>query len=526
MHVSLKMFLSVFLLTAPPAFPQSLIKLSVDAKAARHPINPNIYGIANGVDPAFAQEIKLPNTRWGGDATSRYNWQVDASNSGKDWYFMGGAGVSTPIPGAQVDQMIHKYLPASTTPLITIPIIPFVNKTSDWNCSYPVSLYGAQASVNPYVHPNGGDCGNGVTLNGDQLLDTAVYANHIDNSPDLQKGWMEHLLSTFGKFPAHAPWFFQLDNEPGGWGNTHVDVEPDGATYDTIFELGRKYAAMVKAAHPPAQILGPSDFTHAGWVGTGPDQAEHNGLYSGQWYLKKMAAYEKRNGVRLLDYFDEHYYPTGGSGDQWTLDVTRSLWDPTYNSGSWFEQYYGSIQLIPRFKSWINDYYPGTKLAISEYSFGPNTGLVNALAQADVLGIFGREGADFANLWTIPDPAQPVAYSFRLFRNYDGQGSEFGDIGISSTSTDQSQLAIYGAIRRADHSLTLLVINKTLTAMQTGVSLANFHPANTAETFSYSAANLNAIVPGASLPVDAQGFSTNFPARSATMIVLPGAEPN
>jgi hypothetical protein len=62
--------------------------------------------------------------------------------------------------------------------------------------------------------------------------------------------------------------------------------------------------------------------------------------------------------------------------------------------------------------------------------------------------------------------------------------------------------------------------------MQTGVSLANFHPANTAETFSYSAANLNAIVPGASLPVDAQGFSTNFPARSATLIVLPGAERN
>jgi hypothetical protein len=95
------------------------VDLSIDAKANRHPIDPNIYGIANGVDAKFAQEIKLPNTRWGGDATTRYNWQVDSSNSGKDWYFMGGTGGSHPTAGAQVDQMILNYRPAGTTPLIT-----------------------------------------------------------------------------------------------------------------------------------------------------------------------------------------------------------------------------------------------------------------------------------------------------------------------------------------------------------------------------------------------------------------------
>jgi hypothetical protein len=84
---------------------------------------------------------------------------------------------------------------------------------------------------------------------------------------------------------------------------------------------------------------------------------------------------------------------------------------------------------------------------------------------------------------SLPEPTQPVAYSFRLFRNYDGQGSEFGDIGIRSTSTDQSQLSIYGAIRSNDHSLTVLVINKTQTAIQTPVSITNFRPAGTGKTF-------------------------------------------
>src|SRR5579875_3209034 len=107
--------------TAPP-------QLSVDAAAGIHSIDPNIYGMANyGLDPQFAREIALPNTRWGGDGTTRYNWQVDSSNSGGDWYFVGGSGVAQPIPGGQVDTMIDTYRPAGSWPLITIPIIPYVN---------------------------------------------------------------------------------------------------------------------------------------------------------------------------------------------------------------------------------------------------------------------------------------------------------------------------------------------------------------------------------------------------------------
>ena len=54
--------------------------LTVDVTADRHPISPFIYGLAYP-DPALAREIRLPINRWGGDATTRYNWQVDSSNS-------------------------------------------------------------------------------------------------------------------------------------------------------------------------------------------------------------------------------------------------------------------------------------------------------------------------------------------------------------------------------------------------------------------------------------------------------------
>src|SRR5208282_3037641 len=123
---------------------QTAPALAVDAAGSPHPIHPDIYGIANyGLDATYAEQIQVPNIRWGGDGTTRYNWQVDSSNSGFDWYFMGGDGNANPVPSASVDLMINTYKTAHAGALITIPIIPYVNSTSAWTCSFPTSVYGA-----------------------------------------------------------------------------------------------------------------------------------------------------------------------------------------------------------------------------------------------------------------------------------------------------------------------------------------------------------------------------------------------
>ena len=502
---------------------QSTPTLAVDATASQHPINPNIYGIANyGLDATYAEQIQVPNIRWGGDGASRYNWEVDSSNSGFDWYFMGGNGVANPVPGATADLMINTYKPANAGALITIPIIPYVNSASAWNCSFPTSVYGAQQSTNPYVHPNGENCGNSISSTGAQLLDTDISANNIKNSVSLQQGWLEHLVATFGTAAKGGVPFYQLDNEPSGWGNTHRDLEPGGATYNTIISLGQQYAALAKQVDPSAMVLGPSDFTLGGWIGT-PSQQKN--LYAGQYYLQQMAAYDQKYGERVLDYFDEHYYPQFTNPAS-QLASTRTFWDPTYNGGTWVEQYYfdGPMQLIPRFRQWIAQYYPGTRLSFSEYSIDSGKKLItDALAEADVLGIFGWQGVDFANMWNPPAPTDPIAYAFRLFRNYDGQGSQFGNTSVSASSTNQAKLSIYGSLRSSDGALTLIVLNKTTSAIQTSVSLADFTPGPSAAVYSYSGADLQQISALGNISVTPTGFSYNFPAYSATVFVVPGA---
>jgi hypothetical protein len=492
--------------------------LTVDASASRHPISPEIYGIVSyGLDATFAKEIQVPNIRWGGDGTTRYNWQVDSSNSGFDWYFMGGNGETTPVPSASADLMVKTYKPADA--LITIPIIPYVNKLAAWNCSFPVSVYGAQQSTNPYVHPNGDNCGNSIAANGTQLIDNNIYANHIDNTTSLQQQWVQHLVSTFGTAANGGVRFYQLDNEPFGWSNTHRDVMPTQADYPTITQLGQQYAAAVKQADSTALILGPSDFTLGGWVG---NTSQQGGLFAGQYYLQQMAAYDKAHGQRILDYFDEHYY-FNTSTPAAQLASTRTLWDPTYNGGTWVEQYdfNGPMQLIPRFRSWISANYPGTLLSLSEYSIDSGQkSIVDAIAEMDVLGIFGREPLDFANMWSAPGTQDPIAYAFRMFRNYDGNGSQFGDTSISAVSSDQGSLSIYAAQRSSDNAVTILVINKTTTALTSAIALANLSPPATAQVYSYSQASLTSIAHPSDVAITSGSVSYTFPGYSAVLFVV------
>ncbi len=185
------------------------------------------------------------------------------------------------------------------------------------------------------------------------------------------------------------------------------------------------------------------------------------------------------------------------------------------------------MQLIPRFQNWIQTYYPGTKLSFSEYSFASGTNpLVDMLTETDVLGIYGRQGLDFANMWNVPAPTAPLAYSFRIYRNYDGAGSQFGDTSVNSTSTDQSQLSVYGALRSSDGVLTVVAINKTTSPIQTALTLANFNSTANAAVYTYSNANLSQIVAGTPVALASNALNYNFPAYSATVLVFtPQAAP-
>lgn len=513
--------------------------LTVDVAVDRHPISADIYGINdNPVDPAFARELRLPVSRWGGDATTRYNWEVDASNSGDDWFFMAGSGQEHPTPGGSADQFVERAKAAGGKALLTIPIIDYIDRVSRWDCSFPVSLFGPQQKVNPYVHPvvNGQqtDAGNGHKPDGTIIVPdkAAILRVHIPNSPAHQQAWIRHLIGRFGTAAKGGVAIYQMDNEPAGWANTHRDVHPDPPAYPEIVAKTFLYARAVKEADPTASVLGPGDFGWAAYVG---DPKKTGGLWNAEYYLRRLHDDQQEHGMRLLDYFDEHYYPTTNdglgalglapAGDAATkalrLESTRSLWDPGYVEKDWIGKYFGAIRLIPRMREWVAKNYPGTKTAITEYNWGGLESINGAIAQADVLGIFGRERLDLATLWGPPRPDQPGAFAFRIYRNYDGQGGQFGDVWVHAQSDNQGRLAVYGAQRTHDGALTLVILNKTGEDLTSHLRLTHFTPASAAQIYRYSAADLKAIQRQPDQPVAPDGFTATFPANSITLAVLP-----
>ena len=159
-------------------------------------------------------------------------------------------------------------------------------------------------------------------------------------------------------------------------------------------------------------------------------------------------------GRRLLDVFTLHCYPQENNVGSDAVDSatellrnesTRVFWDTNYTDPSWIANI---IALIPRMKNWVATNYPGTKIGITEYNWGAEPYINGATAQADIDGIFGREGLDLATRWTTPDPSTPTYLAMKMYRNYDGNKSTFGDTSILTTVPDPDNLSAFA--RRAD----------------------------------------------------------------------------
>ncbi len=177
-----------------------------------------------------------------------------------------------------------------------------------------------------------------------------------------------------------------------------------------------------------------------------------------------------------------HYYPQGGEyGNDTSTTMqqlrnrsTRSLWDPAYVDQSWIAT---QVQLIPRLKSWTATHYPGTKIGITEYNWGAEGHINGATTQADILGIFGREGLDMATFWTFPPTSSPTYKAFKMYRNYDGNGGAFGDTSISATAPNPDSVSVFAAQRTSDGAVTIMAINKDLTTSPAvNIQLANVTP--------------------------------------------------
>jgi hypothetical protein len=487
------------------------LTVRVDVTQAQHPISPLIYGVSNGADDVMAA-LRPTFVSWGGNPSSRYNWELGhAWNAGRDWDYRNG---NYDYTGASAsDDFIATAKANGSSVRLAVPTLGWVAKDDNNDtCSFPLE---------------GGGCGDadGADCDHPGLIADPTLAN-VPSDVDSIVAWVRHLL------PAQADTLrvIALDNEPDLWGYTHYDVHPQCTSYTEILDQYLSYATAIRAVAPEVELAGPNTccwYYYWNSPAGAADKAAHEGADFLPWFLDQVRQHDEQSGVRTLDVLDVHYYPEGlynADADTETaahrLRSTRSLWDASYADESWISL---PITLIPRLRQLIDAHYPGTKLGFSEWNWGADETMNGALAIAEVLGLFGREQLYYATYWQAPRPGSFGAEAFRLYSNYDEQGSRFGDLSVAARSDDQAQVASYAALDSATNRLHLILINKQPEqALTVALTLAGYAPGTTVEQFQLTADQ--PVITAATMTWKAAVPTLTLPAYSVTHLIFTPTE--
>jgi len=435
--------------------------MRIVCNAAATRISPFIYGLG-GVDAGhLPMDVGATIYRWGGNRSSRYNWEAHLDNAASDWFFENH-------DADDWTQFLATNSSAGKTSALTIPIVGWVAKDAT-SFSFPVSVFGPQNRTDP-SHP---DAGDGTKPGGAKIRPGPPDRTSIPAPPEWDKRWVQAIRAIDAKTGGRSVMQYILDNEPMLWSATHRDLHPDPLGYDELLDRTIRYATAIREADPEATIAGPAEW---GWVNYlysardlapgvigKPDHAAHGGVPLVEWYLRKLRDHERETKVRVLDVLDLHYYPqqSGVYSDKDDLQTavlrlraTRSLWDPSYVDESWIHE---PVSLLPRMREWIDKAYPGRGISIGEWNFGGEKHVSGALATAEALGRFGQYGVTSAFYWTAPPAGSQSGQGFLAYRNFDGHGGRFLDWSLPTSSP--AGVSLFASRDEEGKHLVAVIIN-------------------------------------------------------------------
>lgn len=540
--------------------PGGTLSASIDLAGTRRPLDPMVYGVNFGSDAQHA-DLRYPFRRSGGNSATRYNWQSDSHNTAFDWFWQNIAdGSGSDLPGnSTLNQFIEFTRANGGQALATIPTIglkPIGDRVKRWSFSKlkygpqdqdECSYFGASPPDWCSADAGNGHCHNVVNNTGfcvgGQIINNDPADTSLPLAPAEIGQWIQHLAARPGASAPGVVRWYALDNEPMLWNSTHRDVHPVPPTYDEVWQRGLDTALAIKQADPAAKVMGPVTW---GWCDLfssaadaasgiscidGPDRQAHGGLPFAEWYMKQVCDYASTHGgARPVDVIDVHFYPqgnvTGLGGDSDSelpadsarrLRSLRELYDPTYTSESWIAD---QVQLVPRLKQWITARCPGMGVALTEYKWGPDAGPSGALAQAEALAIFGREGLAMAARWVAPEVGSLAEDAFRMFLDYDGANTRVLGDHLPTTPSHPDELGVY-AIDEPAKALRVVLINRATGPRQITLDLSA-PLAGPWALYRFDATQRFAQVGSGSIGGTSLVLA-NVPGRSANLLVLPAA---
>lgn len=495
-------------------------EFNINLSGEKKEISPYIYGVNEHAD---LDKVTTNVVRQGGNRYTGYNWETNYSNAGEDWKNSSDTYLSTSTtPGACATKLSKDCQEHNIDyKFTTLQMAGYVS--ADANGSVSTDEVAPSSRWNKVENRK-----NGILSLTPDLDDGTVYMDEYVN----------YLVQTLGDSTTSTGiQGYSLDNEPALWNNTHPYMHSEPVTMQELVDKSIDLAKVVKEIDPNADVFGP-----ALWGYLAYKQLDDSDINNGEWetikaqgnynwfidyYLDEMKKASDENGTRLIDYLDIHYYAQDNKTQEGILQGVRTLYDENYIENSWIgemKQWFpNDLPILPNVQNAIDNYYPDTKLAISEYDFYGGNDITGAIVEAEALGCFADNSIYLATFWDCEN-GSPYSYSaINLYTNYDGNNSSFGDTLVETSIEDNSKSNAYASINGTDDSrVNIVITNKDM--QNDEVATINLQNSNS----EYKSAIVYGIVEGSSdivvldkvNNIEANSFDVELPSLSVIHVIV------
>ncbi len=438
----------------------------------RHEISPYIYGINDKGDISGISPTVIKHT---GSELSTYNWENNYSNPGTDGMNTNDVSLVDSYPSSKwnVPALHTDYLYTRSTSndipvrLVTLQMMGFAARDSMGIVTQD------ELSKNTRwckVRFNKND----TFLNQPDTEDDVVYMDE----------YVSYLVNRYGTASSGGINGYFLDSEPDLWDDKFSVLEIPKITPEELVNRSALLADAVKTIDGQAFVFGPSVSglqgcinlnNSAAWSSRSLTDNEYSWFID--YYLSEMRKKGDELGYRLLDVLDIHYYteaitpisvPILTNDDDYSnayrMQAVKTLWDPDYTENSatvlMNKQF---TPVIPTLQASIRINYPGTRLSFSEYDFGGGNNMSGAIAQTDVLGTFASENVYLACLSPTSEDYSFQKAAINLYTDYDGLGTDFGDMFIQADNESDSMSSVFAASdSETPENLRIILTNKNI----------------------------------------------------------------
>ena len=195
-----------------------------------------------------------------------------------------------------------------------------------------------------------------------------------------------------------------------------------------------------------------------------------------EYFIKRIGEEEARCGVKLLDVFAIHYYPSKLK-DAEVIQCHRLFFDETYNypqangikmiTGKWNNNNTKEY-VFKRCQEWMMKYMGETRgFGMTECGIESSDANICSIWYGSTIGEFMKEKVEIFSPWTWKNGMWETLH---LFARYNQPYY------LHAKSSNDSLVSIHATINETKDSLTLLLINRNLTGnTDVNIDISNFN---------------------------------------------------